>query len=124
MEDYNPDIEPDPALWNELEESERLDLCTDYVMCFEDEVNEDTKTIHAIIHGVVENQLAEGYEPTLNAYSRLIKELDRHEVIHAIGAVIATEIYEILQGSDAEPGAETVRRLNRLTVKRWKNGKY
>jgi hypothetical protein len=45
---------------------------------------------------IVENQIAEGYEPTVRAIVRLTAGgLDRHEAVHAIGSIISAGIERI-----------------------------
>lgn len=53
---YNPEIAPIPAAWLALDESERIELC----IAFHKKTKEKPPNLklHAIIHAVVENQLA------------------------------------------------------------------
>ena len=53
--------------------------------------------MHASIHVVVQNQLALGVDVVSSTFDRLMCQgLDRHETIHAIGAVLAENIYSLL----------------------------
>ena len=125
MEPYNALKNINSALWLNLDEAVRLELIEDYVEGFEKEIDNSKKNIHASIHMVVENQLALGEEPALNAYSRLLRQgLNRHETIHAIGAVIFSGIYEAMQNKDNKPVTSYKSRLRKLTAKKWLKGKY
>ena len=79
--------------------------------------------MHAIIHVVVENQVAMGDAlPAKAVLSRLMSEgLDRHDAIHAIGSVVAGEIYTTLKNKPLTHAvkAEYLERLERLTAKSW-----
>jgi len=75
------------------------------------------------MHVVVENQLALNDEPVVRALARLMKEgLSRHDAVHAIGCVVAEEIYDLLQQEDP---ADTVRAryyaaVERLSAATWR----
>ncbi len=121
MKTYKASKSPESATWLALDESERLALIEEYVEEFEGEI--DNVNIHACAHMVVENQLALHVEDTVNAYSRLIRQgLNRHEVIHAIGAVIFEGIYTSLKEKQSINKYKS--RLRKLTAKRWLKGKY
>ena len=97
MEIYDPDIAPDPKSWLELSETERLLLVGDYHEQSEEEL--PNAQIHAAIHVVVENQLAEAYAPAVEALARLRREgLNRHDAVHAIGSVLAEQIWTQARG--------------------------
>ena len=50
----------------------------------------DNLSLHATVHAVVENQLAEGDKRVLETLARLRRQgLCRHEAVHAIGSVLA-----------------------------------
>ena len=82
--------------------------------------------LHAVIHVIVENQLALGEEVVAETLARLQKEgLDRHDALHAIGSVLAADLYELMQDG-AEATGEAYRRylerLKKLTAKNWRAG--
>lgn len=121
MNSYNASKSPTSATWLALDESERLALIEEYVRKYEGEV--DNINMHACVHLVVENQLALNTEETINTYSRLIRQgLNRHEVIHAIGAVIFEDIYNLIKEKQSVNNYKN--RLRKLTAKRWLKGKY
>ena len=126
MEDYNPRYAPNPAEWLAIQESERIDM----VIFFHDEVEEalpeDGKTLHSLVHVVVENQIALGVEPVGNTIARLSRQgLSRHEAIHAVGAILSEDIYDLMKnGQEAINQTRYRRRLEKLTAKRWKKGQW
>jgi hypothetical protein len=84
---YDADEQPDPDVWLELDETERLDLVSDYHR--RTGVQLETPELHAMAHVVVENQVALGEATSVpEALDRLINEgLDRHDAVHAVGSV-------------------------------------
>ena len=125
MKNYDPSISPDPEQWFELDEQERIELAFQFVENFETEVNEEAHKVHATIHAIIENQLAENVEPTLETYKRLIRQgLNRHETIHALGAVIFEDIIAVMESKTHQPLGKHKLRLRKLTAKRWRKGKY
>mgnify|MGYP001582177494 FL=1 len=117
---YDPDTAPDPQAWLELSETERLLLVGD----FHDQIGEELPNaqLHAVIHVVVENQLAEAYLPAVEALARLMREdLSRHDAVHAIGSVLAEHIWTQTQGGSAdEPAMVYEQALRTLTAQSWR----
>lgn len=125
MDYYDPLQNPDPAKWQAIDESERIDLVVEYHQDSEDEL--PNEMVHASIHVAVENQLALGERPVQETLDRLMRQgLDRHDAIHAIGAVLGGFIHELLCGEqDTAPDMRCYyRRLKKLTAKRWRKGKW
>ena len=124
METYDVDTAPEPNGWLELDEASRIAL----VELFHIELGEEMPSVraHASMHVAVENQLAMGMEGVVATYKRLMREgLDRHNTIHAIGAVLAEEIYSLTAGkSQAFEEKRYNRRLGKLSAKRWMRGKW
>ena len=117
MDTYDPDTAPDPKAWLELSETERLLLVGDYHEQAGDEL--PNAQIHAAIHVVVENQLAEAYAPAVEALARLRREgLNRHDAVHAIGSVLAEHLWTRTQGSG--PGMVYEQELRTLTAQSWR----
>lgn len=58
--------------------------------------------LHAIIHAVVENQIAMGDEyPVQKTSKRLVREgLNRHNAIHPIGSVLMKYLWEMGTGEN------------------------
>ena len=122
MERYDPEIPPDPGQWLALDEDERLILVEDYHRDARVRLPGAAPRLHATMHAVVENQLAENDDPVVRALSRLIKEgLSRHDAIHALGSVVARNLYEAMKENDTP---ETLRAryyaaVERLTAAEW-----
>ena len=75
------------------------------------------------MHVVVENQLALADEPVVRALDRLVREgLSRHDAVHAIGSVVAEEIYVLLKEQDIPDTARTRydAAIERLTAASWR----
>ena len=83
-------------------------------------------TIHSAIHVIVENQLALGVELLPDTVAKLVRQgLSRHEAIHAIGAIISGDILGMIRGEITEFSASKYRRkLEKISAKRWRKGKY
>lgn len=126
MERYDPSQAVDSEAWQVLDESVRIDLIQAYHRDNGEELPENAKKLHAVIHVIVENQLAQGVEPVPSTLAKLTRQgLDRHEAIYAIGAVLAEDIFELLQSNEASNFHQRYRkRLEKLTAKRWKKGQW
>ncbi len=123
MNRYDPSQAPDSNDWLELDEQERVVLVERYHRAAR--VDLPNLTLHATIHVVVENQLASDDEPAVRALARLMKEgLTRHDAVHAIGSVVAEQIYDLLQLKDT-PETSRARyyaAIERLTAAQWRDG--
>jgi hypothetical protein len=126
MNIYNPSIEPNRENWLNASESERLTAVIKFHKSSEDDLDEKALTAHSSIHVIVENQLALDVELLAETMEKLLRQgLERHEAIHAIGAVISGDILALLRGEIAEFSPKKYRRkLEKLTAKRWKKGQY
>ena len=83
-----------------LDEDERIDAVMDYHR--RDKAKLGNLKLHAMIHVVVENQVALGEATPVSAtLNRLMHEgLDRHEAIHAIGSVLMRTVFDAFQEPD------------------------
>jgi hypothetical protein len=74
----------------------------------------------------VENQLALGEEMVVKTLARLQGEdLSRHDALHAIGSVLAENLYELMQEGEASTGESYqmyLERLQKLTAQNWRAG--
>jgi hypothetical protein len=80
---------------------------------------------HASMHVIVENQLAENDEPVVRALDRLIKEgLSRHDAVHAIGSLVAAQVYDLLKEHHPPETAHAryYAAIERLTAATWRAG--
>lgn len=127
MEYYKASHAPDSEVWLELDESLRIELVRESIgEDIEDDVPEDAEYLHATIHVVVENQLAMGVDPVPATMAKLIRQgLSRHEALHAIGAILSEDIFDLLQSNEKSwPESRYRRRLEKLTAKRWRKGQW
>jgi hypothetical protein len=67
-----------------------------------------------------------GVDPVPATLSKLIRQgLKRHEAIHAIGAVLSDDIFDLLQSNKETWHKNRYRkRLDKLTAKRWRKGQW
>ncbi len=67
-----------------------------------------------------------GVKPAGATVERLVSEgLDRHDAIHAIGAVLTEDMSALARGDVTLWDQDRYRkRLEKLTAKRWRNGKW
>jgi len=120
---YEPSKTPDPAEWVALDEQERVVLVEEFHR--RARVDLPNVKLHATMHVVVENQLSLNDEPVVRGLVRLIKQgLTRHDAIHAIGSVVAEQIYDLLKLGDT-PETSRARyyaAIERLTAAEWRDG--
>ena len=102
LEPYDAGRAPDAAEWLARDEDERMIAVKAFHRGLEKHPPMPNARMHAIIHVVVENQLALG-EPreTRAAMERLCAAgLSRHEALHAVGQVVAESLAQALRGDD------------------------
>jgi len=125
MENYHPSQTPSPEEWLELDESIRIDLVRKSHEAAGIEFEEGAENMHSVIHVIVENQLALNVEPVPATIAKLTRQgLSRHEAIHAIGAVLSEDMFEIIKNKQEQNFKKYRRRLDKLTAKRWRKGKW
>ena len=120
---YQPDKSPVPDTWLALDEAEKVALIKAHHR--RTRVKIPNPQIHAILHLIVENQLAEGLEVVRETLDRLRAEgLDRHEAIHAIGWVLIQHLSNLMQATEPAQNnhAPYFQALQTLTVNNWKKG--
>lgn len=106
-----------------MDETVRMKLVADYHRS--EGIELPSVTAHATIHVIVENQIALGVDMVIDTEERLLREgLDRHEVIHAIGAILSEQIHDTLTSGTRFGDAEYKTRLETLTAKGWKKGQW
>lgn len=119
---YDPLKPPDPERWLATDEWTRIEAVERYHR--KQRIRPPNARLHATIHTVVENQVALGDEtPAAATLQRLMSEgLDRHEAIHAIGSVLAEQMWMIQKGEgdpDDDPNPAYFAALERLTKESW-----
>jgi len=125
MKHYDPLKPPEPGAWQSLDEQERLDLVEEFHR--RARVRLPNAKVHAVLHVIVENQIALGDEvPVKRTVERLMSEgLDRHDSIHAVGSVLIGHLNDLLGRAEAEPepradaNADYYLALGPLTAKDW-----
>jgi hypothetical protein len=118
---YDPRVAPDPVAWLAADEQERISLVTDYHR--RARVKLPDVTAHAVIHAVVENQIALAEAPVVRALQRLMADgLDRHDAIHAIGSVLAEFMFNLVHEPvpAADPNKSYFDAIERLTAEEWR----
>jgi len=118
---YDAIEQPDPEIWLELDETERVDLVLDYHRRIG--VQLETPELHAMAPVVVENQVVLGKAtPVPETLERLMDEgLDRHEAVHAIGSVLMRILFDAVDKPDdgGDINARYNRELATLTAADW-----
>ncbi len=121
MNSYDPEMEPRAADWLAIDEAERIALVESYHR--RRRIRVPQLTLHSTIHVVVENQIALGEAVVIDALTRLRAEgLTRHDALHAVGMVLAENIYELLKSppdGPSDPNPPYFERLRRLTAAEW-----
>ncbi|MBJ7538794.1 hypothetical protein [Marinomonas transparens] len=126
MTKYNPLVEPNKDDWLELSEDDRMNAVRWFHECSHNDLDNDALSIHSRVHIIVENQLAMGVEIVSEAITKLIRQgLDRHDAIHAIGAILSENLFDVVRGESTEFSPQQYRRkLEKITAKRWRKGQY
>ena len=127
MDVYNPERAPEPESWLELDEQERILLVETYHRVAR--IKLPNVTAHAVLHAIVENQIALDLEPVVRAMHRLRKEgLTRHDAVHAIGSVLAGILFDISKANQSGDAAALQARycaeVERLTAASWREGEH
>jgi uncharacterized protein DUF1841 len=115
---YDPDVAPSAAQWLALDEAERMAVV---------ERSHDATTpnlpLHIAIHAAVETQIAMNLPSVVDTVARLQAQgLNRHDTIHAIGAVLAGHMWEMLRADPAagDPNADYFAALDQLSAESWR----
>lgn len=121
---YDPATDTDPLRWLDSSELNRLDQVLEFHS--RSHVDLPHARLHAALHVTVENQLAEGYEPTVATLRRLLDEgLDRHEAIHAIGSVVTEQMFDLLSGATTSFDHDAYEQaLSALSADGWKTSDH
>ncbi|NMC68592.1 MAG: DUF1841 family protein [Myxococcales bacterium] len=122
---YDGETDPDPEAWRKagdddnrlaIERHHRRDRPHDPV---------PSLMAHSVMHLLVENEIAANNPPeTRRALERLrAGGLSRHDAIHAIAAVLAEEMFGMLQRGREPDLARYGRALEALDAESWKAGR-
>src|SRR5215471_6551296 len=122
MKSYDPLKPPDPQEWLSLDEQERISLIEQFHR--RARIRLPNAAIHAIMHAIVENQIAMGDELTVKRkLEQLMGEgLDRHEAIHAIGWILSKQMFRALKsdGKSSDWFKSYIAALEDLTAENWR----
>ena len=126
MQEYNPSNSIDAHEWLAVDELERSELVRKFHRGLDEPLSQDSLPRHALIHVIVENQIASDVELVPETIAKLVRQgLDRHEAVHAIGALISAQMFNLAQGNiENFCTLKYKRQLKKLTAKRWLKGKY
>ena len=126
MERYDPEVAPDAKEWLALDEGERTLLIEQYHRDARIELPKRTRPLHAIIHTVVENQLALDDQAIVRGtLERLMRDgLARHLAVHAIGSVMIEYLNDLLRANapSTDGHAPYYAALQQLTAEKWRDG--
>ncbi len=126
MNRYDPEVAPDPKKWLALDEGERTLLVEQYQRDARVALAKRARSLHAVIHTVVENQLALDDQAIVRGtLERLMKDgLARHEAVHAIGSVLIEYMNHLLHEKkpSTDGHAAYYAALERLTAGEWRGG--
>lgn len=104
---YDADSAPAAAAWLEAAEPERLAAIEAHHAELRTHPPTPKPRLHATLHLVVENQLAEGKPPEVSAaIERLVNGgLSRHDAVHAVAFVVSDLTTRALGGEKLGPSA-------------------
>ena len=117
---YDPDVAPLAQEWLALDEFARIEMIARAHRRARAEL--PNPQLHAVIHVIVENQIAEGVPVPTDTLQRLMTEgLTRHDAIHAMGSVLVVHLQRMLTRAPAsgDPNSAYYAALHGLTAKGW-----
>ncbi|MGH7183952.1 MAG: hypothetical protein ACREJN_18520 [Nitrospiraceae bacterium] len=123
MMGYDPAKAPDSDKWLALNEAQRLKLVSAHHRLTRTKL--PNVQLHAAVHVIVENQLAERIDLVRDTLERLRAEgLDRHDAIHAISSALIGHMGSLLWKGAKTPNAHEpyFQALRTLTTDSWRKG--
>jgi len=122
MTQYDPDVDQQADRWLATGEADRIAAVEAHHR--HQRIRLSRPALHATLHTVVENQLALGEQVVIEALARLrLEGLTRHEAVHAIGMVLAEQIYDVLKDQGevtSDLNKPYLDRVRQLTAERWR----
>ena len=118
-------FEPEPEWWEALDDDERISVVVEHHQ--EAGINLPDEYTHALLHVIVENQVAPGEEtPVDTVLCRLLDEnLDRHDAVHAIASILVSHMHELTHREDAAlDNDDYYAELDELTAEKWLRSEY
>lgn len=119
---YVANAAPDPELWLAADESQKLAAIEAHHRALG--VDLPNAGLHAMMHAIVENQLAADAPAEARAtLDRLVAAgVARHEAVHAIGSVVADAVWSAQRGHAIVDRDAMVAALARLDPDDWRDG--
>lgn len=119
---YDANAQPDPQSWLAADESLRTVAVEAHHRGLAEHPDMPNPQVHALMHVIVENQLAMGDPPEVRpTLMRLIDAgLTRHEAIHAIGSVVAEALFKVMKDRAEFDRSLAARSLARLRPEDWR----
>jgi uncharacterized protein YoaH (UPF0181 family) len=115
---YDPGRAPDPARWIALPEDERIEMVERHHR--RQNIRLPRPTVHAVMHVIVENQIALGETPVVEAIPRLMGEgLSRHDALHAVAWVLAMHMRDVATSGEEFATDAYYSEVRELTKERW-----
>ena len=118
---YDPRTAPDPEAWLALDEAIRIELVEAWHEAAG--ARAENPHAHAVMHVVVENQVAESDKiPVAQRLRQMMAQgLTRHQAIHAIASVAAKHIFSVMRSGagDEQANARYYAALKRLDSRKW-----
>lgn len=116
---YDAEAGPDEDAWMAADEQERIEAVREYHDALDHHPAAESMAAHAMIHAVVETQIAMEDPPeTREKMEELVEAgVDRHAAIHALAAPVAHVVYGVAQGDDDQEFNDLVaQKVSAVTV--------
>ncbi|HPG41383.1 MAG TPA: hypothetical protein PLP19_05335 [bacterium] len=121
---YDPELGVDKETWLNADEGVRIDAVVQYHKDIN--IRVPNIRIHAIVHQVVESQLAEGIEQVQQKLEELMADgLSRHNAIHAIATALTGVLFNIIRNEPLQEDGNQAyfKKLEKVTAESWLNFK-
>jgi hypothetical protein len=119
---YDAERAPSPGEWLAAGDTVRMQAIEAHHRSLDGHPPNPNARLHALMHLIVENQLAAGDPAEVRAtLERLVAAgLTRHEAIHAIGSVMADVVAGVMRNNQAFDRVAATRSLARLRPESWR----
>ena len=118
---YDPMKPPLKSRWLALDGSDRIAQVKKYHR--EQKIEVPSVTLHATLHVIVENLLAEGIPDAVETMRRLQSEgLNRHQALHAVATAVAHYMHDkvsALASHEIANTEECLRLIREMTIEKW-----
>ncbi len=112
--EYDVTAPPSAEEWLAMDEAERIHAVEEAHRRTRSPAGQNP-TVHATIHVIVENQLAEGYHPAVAAYARFrAAGIDRHVTVHALASVVTQQMMAVAEQQETYDEAAAKRDFDAL----------